>query len=192
MKGDLTLQILKIIQAAQMATADILDTITYFGYTESYRRMRGLKSMIPKRKPILEKTISKLNKRQKASKLLYKLKSEGLIVKNNKTKNGLWKITEKGKSWMERIKPNLKPQYKIEGSNELKIIIFDIPEKERRARGWLRDVLKNLKFQMLQKSVWIGKTILPEEFFIDLQRQNILPYIEIFAITKTGSIKQVQ
>ena len=45
---------------------------------------------------------------------------------------------------------------------------------------------------MLQKSVWIGKTILPEELLDDLERLNLLSYVEIFAITKTGTIKQLQ
>ena len=193
MKGDITLTILKLIQAGDMITKDILNTISYFGYTETYRRMKGMKSLIPERKQILQKTIKNLEERQRISKLLCKLKTAGLIIKEkNKTGATFWKITERGKSEMIKKKYNSKPNYKIERSNEIKIVAFDIPETKKMGRNWLREALKNLKFRMLQKSVWIGKTILPEEFFNDLQRWNILPYIEIFAISKTGTIKQLR
>ena len=192
MRGDLTLTILKLIQVAEIVTVDILDTITYFGYVETYRRMKGLKSLIPERKPILEKTIKNLEERQKISKLLYKLKNDGLIIKEKNGGNNFWKITNKGKNRLSKPRPEKKNYLKIEQSNEIKIIVFDIPEKKRFLRDWLREILKNLKFRMLQRSVWIGKTILPEEFFNDLRRLNLLSHVEIFAITKTGTIKQIQ
>ena len=192
MKGDTTLTILKLIQSGDMATKEILDTITYFGYNETYRRMKGMKSLIPDRRPILQKTIKNLEERQRISKLLCKLKNDGLIIKE-KNKNGVfWKTTENGKDKTTDKKYNPNPNYKIKQSNEIKIVTFDIPETKKASRNWLRKVLKNLKFKMLQKSVWIGKTILPEEFLDDLERLNLLSYVEIFAITKTGTIKQLQ
>ncbi|MDP3999571.1 MAG: hypothetical protein Q8P76_03195 [bacterium] len=191
MRGDLTLTILQLIQGAGKITTEVLDTLTYFGYVETYRRMKGLKSLIPERKPILEKTIKNLKERQKISKLLYKLSREGLIYKRKESKDVLWKITEKGLNKIRVFNKNVKPIYKIALSNELKLIIFDIPEIRRRDRNWLRHVLNNLKFKMLQKSVWAGKTMLPEEFFNDLRDKNLLSYIEILAITKSGTIKQL-
>ena len=192
MKGDITLTILKLIQTGDMITKNILDTISYVGYVETYRRMRGIKSLTPERKPILQKPIKNLEERQRISKLLYKLKDEGLIIKEYRNENTFWKIADKGKKWLIKPKPEKRTYSKIKSSDEIKIVVFDIPEKKRFYRDWLREVLKNLKFKMLQKSVWIGKTILPEEFFNDLKRLGILSYVEIFAITKTGTIKQLQ
>jgi DNA-binding transcriptional regulator PaaX len=177
---------------AALTSGEILDTLTYFGYTETYRHFRGLPSKIPKRKPILENALEKLQERQKISKLIYKLKNDGLIVKNRDKK--IWGITNEGKNKIKKLTQEvlgiqLKSGYKVEQSDELKIVIFDIPESMKEKRRWLRDVLRNLKFTMLQKSVWIGKTILPENFIKDSREQNILKYIEIIVVTKYGTLK---
>ena len=71
------------------------------------------------------------------------------------------------------------------------IVSFDVPEKEKRKRGWLRSTLKNLGFRMLQKSVWIGKVKIPEAYLEDLKRLRLLSYIEIFAISKRGTIRHI-
>lgn len=193
MKGDITLAILKNIQAGSKITADILDTLSYFGYAETNRRMRGLMPFSkPSRKFIFEKTINKLKMAQNISKLLYKLEKEGLVAKQRKTKFNIWEITRKGKEWLKKKNSFLRPDYEIKKSNELKLIIFDIPEQKRKTRSWLRQALKNLDFRMLQKSVWIGKTILPPIFLDHLSRLEITSYVEIFSIGKTGTIKQIQ
>ena len=83
-------------------------------------------------------------------------------------------------------------RYKTESDDELKIIIFDIPEEERQKRDWLRSVLKNLKFSMLQKSVWVGKGKLPKEFINDLSKYKIISYVDIFAISKYGSLRKLE
>ena len=83
-------------------------------------------------------------------------------------------------------------RYKTESDDELKIIIFDIPEKERQKRDWLRSVLKNLKFSMLQKSVWAGKIKLPKQFLEDLSKNKIIPYVDIFTISKRVSLRKLE
>jgi len=88
------------------------------------------------------------------------------------------------------ILPNNK--YKSQSNDTLKIVIFDIPEREREKRDWLRIALKNLNFNMVQKSVWIGKAKLPKEFVQDLNRMNIFTYVEIFAVTKAGSLRSLK
>lgn len=192
MKGDITLAVLRLIQTGDMITRDILDTISYFGYVETYERMKDFHRRRPEIKPILQKPIKNLEERQRISKLLCKLKNEGLIIKETKNGGIFWKITKEGRDWLLKLRPKKKSYSKINQSNEIKIVVFDIPEKKRGYRDWLREVLKNLKFKMLQKSVWVGKTVLPEEFFNDLQRFGLLSYIEIFSITKTGTIKQIK
>ena len=54
-------------------------------------------------------------------------------------------------------------------SKEVVIFSFDIPEKERVKRAWVRGVLKNLGFTMIQQSVWLGKGPLPKQFTERLQ-----------------------
>jgi len=62
------------------------------------------------------------------------------------------------------------------------IIIFDIPEKERQTRNWLRNQIKLWGFTMIQQSVWLGTAPLPEEFQERAKLLNIKKYIKIFNV----------
>jgi len=44
------------------------------------------------------------------------------------------------------------------------MVLFDIPEKKRKIRNWVRLQLKLWEFEMIQQSVWLGKGPLPKEF----------------------------
>lgn len=81
--------------------------------------------------------------------------------------------------------------YQKEKSDKLIIIAFDVPETERKKREWLRAVIKNLGFKMVQRSVWIGKIKIPKEFMNDLLKLRLVEFVEIFEISKTGSLKQI-
>jgi len=120
--------------------------------------------------------------------ILWRLKRDGLIVKSQAG----WSITALGLKKRQGIKAKLSSKkYFKEGSKLLKIVIFDIPEKERAKRRWLRGVLGELGFTLLQKSVWAGKMNLPREFMDDLRDLKLLNYVDIFAVTKSGSIEHL-
>ena len=89
------------------------------------------------------------------------------------------------------IGPLLEKTYEKESSERVTIVIFDIPEKERRKRDWLRAVLKNLGLKMIQKSVWIGKVKIPEALIKDLKRLNLIECVEIFEVSRTGSLEHI-
>lgn len=119
------------------------------------------------------------------------LQKKGFIEKQKEGKLKNWHLTLKGKEEFEKLKSKigiiLRKKYLIKKDDKLKIIIFDIPEKEKTKREWLRLNLISLGFTMLQKSVWMGKNKLPQEFFEDLGAIDILPYIYIFHISKEDS-----
>ena len=71
------------------------------------------------------------------------------------------------------------------------IVSFDVPERERRKRDWLRDALRNLGLRMVHKSVWIGKQKLPREFLADLARLRLTDFIEVFEVGKQGSLRHI-
>ena len=101
--------------------------------------------------------------------ILSKMRHEGLIKKGSFGSKIFLELTKKGVRHFKRISgfPGAilpEKEYKKEKSNDLNLIIFDIPEKYRHKRVWLRKYLINLGFQMLQKSVWIGKYEVPEDF----------------------------
>ncbi len=178
-KGHKIKNILSILERKILPTAEILD-IFLSDYHSSYRKARRL----------LYKDIE----RQRFYALLTKLKSQNLIEKqtpNGKEKNTLWKITEAGLKKLNWFQKKPRKDYEIIADDKLKIVVFDIPEKEKWKRGWLREILSLCGFKMLQRSVWVGKNKIPEEFLVDLRNFNMLAYVHIFEVSKKGTLKEV-
>ena len=126
---------------------------------------------------------------------LYKLQSEGLIVKKQEDDTVQFAISKKGIAKLVELKnrgsfPEKKEYQKDEGSG-VAIVTFDIPESDRKKRDWLRGVLKHLGFTMIQKSVWVGKTRLPIALLRDLQKLKLLEHIEAFQVSKVGNLKKL-
>ena len=136
-------------------------------------------------------------KRQAFHALLNKLKRDGFIAQKEKRKGALWHITPSGARRLARIKEKSVgsvalplPHYTPGGDKAIVIIAFDVPEKERRKRQWLRSALHSLEFEKIQQSVWIGKRSIPTEFVKDLKKYSMLSYVQIFAVSKGGTLKQ--
>ncbi|MCL5004496.1 MAG: hypothetical protein M1170_00945 [Patescibacteria group bacterium] len=193
MKGEYGLKILETLEQSAQTIGNV-----FFIFSLPYGTSlnKGLKLLARRQREREGRQIDREEKLRFYD-LLYRLRKEGLIENINKENKKSLQITKKGAEKLENLrlrKTNEFPQkvYKIENENTFKIIIFDIPEKHRKKRGWIREVLRNLKFKMLQKSVWIGKTKLPEELIHNLKNFDLLPYVEIFEISKTGSLKQLK
>lgn len=190
MKGGLTLKVLEFLSDAVFTTVQ-LSEFFLTDYVTSYRRLRGLPEYRLKSKKYDPNYIENINK-QRLYDLLYRLRKDGFI---QKTKSGVWKITKKGiskKSLLKSRKALPATNYQSKAALEWKIVIFDIPERDKRKRVWIRFALKRIGFKMLQRSVWIGKVALPEKFIEDLSRMGLLSYVEILAITKSGSLKHLE
>lgn len=115
--------------------------------------------------------------------LLSQLKKRGLVT----NKNGLWQITLAGRKKKEQISssPVRHIHYsKIPESDRKMIIAFDIPEANKAERHWLRIVLINLGFVMLQRSVWFGPAPLPDEFIKDIRVKKIHECLKFFEVKK--------
>lgn len=194
MKETITDKILGILQSQAEATVNLLDIFTS-SYHDSFRKMRRtLKYGVPEFKTDKD---SKHHQEQIFYSMLNRLKNQGLIDKKiNDKKRTIWEITKKG---LEKLKIAKRKQtffkrsinYKKESDGKIKIVIFDIPEKERHKRTWLRTILVSLGFSMLQKSVWVGKNKIPEEFLYDLKDLKMLSCVQIFEISQKGTIAQI-
>ncbi|MEX2033084.1 MAG: CRISPR-associated endonuclease Cas2 [Candidatus Colwellbacteria bacterium] len=190
-RGDLTKRILEHLMDASSDIVYIFAAIVASPYGSSRkhieRKMRELREGGATAKLEIEKI---KQKQQNFYSMLYQLEKEGFI---KKTKDRKLLITVLGKEKYKKILSRLpKRHHKPQADTSLKVVIFDIPEKEKHKRGWLRDQLRDLGFKMIQKSVWMGKKKIPKEFLEDIKDLNLLAYIEIFAITKTGSIRSVK
>lgn len=123
-----------------------------------------------KRKKFSERTLSAT---------LSRMKSKGLV---SRAKNE-WQITPEGRDYLNTGGKAMRvfPYHRIDFLNRPKklIIIFDIPEKRRKYRDWLRLELISLGFEMIQKSVWFGPE-LPKEFLAYLDEVGILKYLRFF------------
>jgi hypothetical protein len=194
-KGDITIKVLELIVSGTILSViglvNALIAISASNYGSSYKRMT---SSIYNNGPF-ENNNQKIKQRYRN--IIYKLKKDGLIreeVKNNKkvfilTGLGKNKLTDLKKRQKEQL-PSIK-SFKKEKGDRFIIVIFDIPEKERRKRNWLREVLKNIGLEMIQKSVWIGKVKIPKELINELNDFKIINFVEIFEITKGGSLKSI-
>lgn len=171
---------LAVLAAGALATMEILDEMAPVGFTRSYYQNR--KRAYKDRSGNLEI--------QKFYNTLHYLKSEGFIEKKISGAKILWKITSSGLYKLNLMKEKA-TNYQSEPDGKLKIIIFDVPEKERRRRSWLREALKILGFKMLQQSVWMGKNKIPEQFLFDLRQKKLLPYIHILEVNKGGTIREL-
>lgn len=177
--------------------------IVFGGYSTSYKTMRQrlysgsgwkTKKQIRYEKILNQKELEK-KERQKFYNLLSYLRRRGFIEKKKIEGNRvLWKLTKNGLNWLKKKKEENKlPVLSFKSPEEIKkdyfkIIVFDIPENDKWKRNWLRQSLKNLGFSMLQKSVWIGKNKLPEEFIFKLREFKILSNIHIFEAKERGTI----
>ena len=84
-----------------------------------------------------------------------------------------WVITKRGIKKLEGYRKSRRhrggipiPIYKKEGGFGLVIVAFDIPERERKKRAWIREVLAGLGLEILQKSVWVGTKRIPQELLV--------------------------
>ncbi len=112
---------------------------------------------------------------------LSRLKRRGLV----ENERGVWHLTKQGLSYLaDKLHFHSSPRSHANRNSKEKsmIIAFDIPERYRRKRHWLRIELINLGFEMLQKSVWLGPTPLPEEFVRTLTELNIISYMKFFEV----------
>jgi len=196
MKGEKTLQLLEHIGDAAVDSVDLLGAFLSSGYGASLGQIQykanQLSNQRVKKKNNYEKQL-----RQRFYEVIYRLEKDGIISKVQKNNKKLVRLTPVGRNKKESLlkrRENIlpKPFYDGLAGDRLVIVIFDIPEKERNKRDWLRLVLNNLGLKFLQKSVWVGKVKLPRELLEDLKNLGLIQYVEIFEIGKAGSLRQVK
>ena len=101
--------------------------------------------------------VERLQGRTYVPTILSRLKKKGYITLEGSGEQRQVRITEKGRHYLEakRVALLYRPQ-KRRWDGYWRIVVFDIPEKSRRARTLLRDELREVGFKKLQASVWIS------------------------------------
>lgn len=159
---------------------EILTILTDYhgGYKLMRSRMSGYTGPIPSGKKKNYREIQEIKDASLRS-TLSRLKKQGLI--NNK--KGIWEIKKEGREYLKKKLGSKIPHFDhLKSKNKEKeiIVVFDIPEKKKYRRNWLRVELVALGFIPLQKSVWLGPAPLPKEFIEYLSKINLLQYLKFF------------
>lgn len=188
--GEIVKSILIGLAAGAVITAELLDHF-FSAYNRSYKAAhRSLyggydynknETKFSYEDPELQKFFSVLNR----------LKRQGFIKKKELKQGSLWNITKRGLEKLGFYKRKKETKYDAIKDTKIKIIVFDIPEHERWKRAWLREALTALEFSMLQKSVWIGKNKIPEQFLEDLRDMRLLHHIHILEVSASGTVKEI-
>lgn len=186
MKGEIVYKILNSLNDAVLDQVDFTNAFLGAGYGASGGKINY------KFRKIQDKRISRQLEKEKILKFknyLAKLKNNGLILENESKQIYL---SEKGNKKLNKFKnsPLLnKEDYKKKIGERVIVVSYDIPIAFNRERNILRDILRMLGFNLIHKSVWVGKVLLPERFVSDLSRLEILDYVEILEVTKNGTLK---
>jgi DNA-binding transcriptional regulator PaaX len=95
-------------------------------------------------------------------------------------------LTKKGREYIEFKASQLKQFKRIKNHDKVKnlLVFFDIPESKRICRDWLRRQLIELDFYMIQKSVWVGPSPLPQEFIDYIKELGIEKCLKTFKLAK--------
>lgn len=191
-RGELTWLVLERLTEGVMDFIDLGLTIAISRYGASYGElMRNKEKMQRDRELFFRKMFSDKADRKRLLNTIAYLEMEGLVVKDGKDK---YKITKKGIT----KKRNLLLKYaylrtdKKEKSLHPILVSFDIPEKFRKKRRWIREVLRNLDFKLVHRSVWIGFTKIPESFIKDLHELKIDKFVEIIELSGKGTLKRLK
>ncbi len=111
------------------------------GLETPYQHARRLRGLPPVSHRHFQRTISRFQK-------------QGWIKKREVNQKYFYELTKRGK--IELLWRKLKTdKTQKKWDKKWRILIFDIPEKEKKLRDFLREKLKSLEFVKLQESVWI-------------------------------------
>jgi len=160
-----------------------LDTNTLFTHSEYGKLFNDLRQKYEQQKTHahLHATMCREEKRihRNYRRCMYSLEKQECVQRTHTQGKILFTITKRGKEKIKQdtnIKTRHEPYIK-KPAHYLTVVIFDVPERLRAKRAWLRCVLRELDFRMIQKSVWVGTNAIPQEFIQDAQYMRVLPYM---------------
>ena len=129
----------------------------------------------------LKREYQRSQARTNFSQFIQNLQNRGYIqVKALKGTRGVI-LTLKGAERVLRAKLK-STKKKRRKDNKWIMVIFDIPEKQRRTRELFRSALINLGYQKLQQSVWVCPYDVHKETEEAIRAYRSIPYVKLFII----------
>ena len=65
------------------------------------------------------------------------------------------RLTKKGEEYLERIAGIKNASQKRKWDGQWRVVVFDIPERRKNVRDYVRSILRRAGFKLLQGSVWV-------------------------------------
>jgi DNA-binding transcriptional regulator PaaX len=115
-------------------------------------------------------------KENSARTILWRLQKKGLVKKTEK----YYQLTFQGLKIVKNFKTDNSAKTVWDG--RWRMIMFDIPEKKRKERDWLRYQLLCLDYQSVQKSVFIGRQPIEEDVWNDIVERDLNKCIRLITV----------
>ncbi|MDO8470170.1 MAG: CRISPR-associated endonuclease Cas2 [bacterium] len=193
-RGAKTKAILEALEGAALSVMDLgiaMLVLPCGASRGSFERVRG--------ELVRDRELAKESSRewQRYWSMLTHLKKTGLVAETRVsggaaklilTKFGLERLVEFRSNLAVSYAPD---RYRGEPSKKVVIVAFDVPERERRKRDWLRAVLIQLGFHKVQQSVFVGKVVIPQVLLDNVAELGLIPHIQIFSVTERGTLRSL-
>ncbi len=140
------------------------------GIGRSYRRMSELKTFWDYYDELKDL------KENSARTILWRLEKRGLVKKKERK----YELTARGLNIVKIFREGKQPEEIWDG--KWRIVMFDIPEKKRENRNWLRWQLLSFDYKQLQKSVFIGKQPLEEDFYEEILLRKLDQCVRLMTV----------
>lgn len=115
-------------------------------------------------------------KENSARTILWRLQKKGLVKK----KEGHYQLTLRGSKIVRIFQEKEMKEQPWDG--KWRLIMFDIPEKKREERTWLRFQLFVWDYKSLQKSVFIGKQPIEEDLYSEIVGRGLGQFVRLITI----------
>ena len=117
---------------------------------------------------------------------LSKLKKDGYLKITTHNNEKIFVLTEKGRKKREKAISEVKRVCirKESWDGKWRLIIFDIPEKMKKYRDFLRGELHQYGFVQLQKSVWVTPYRIDEDIRILISEHGLARFVKCAVIEK--------
>lgn len=120
--------------------------------------------------------------------VLAKLKNLGWVEKIKRGQENYYRITQKGEDYADEILSNLKIKKSWDG--KWRLVMFEIPEKQRTVRDKLRRALNDLGLGILQSSVWISPQDVKQKIDLISQKLKLGNQLKYFEVDGTPGLNQ--
>ncbi len=127
-------------------------------------------------------------KRKTLTNKMNQLIKSGFVVKDEKHKK--YYLSIEGQKIADEVNDYFSSVNK-RWDGVFRVVIFDIPERRKGYRNWLRNNLYFLNFKQLQKSVFIGRNALPASFINEISYFELDDFVHFFSIREIDNKEEI-